>query len=233
MNNDTADLIREFAEQCRKKINEFDKAKVKCGLIGPAGSGKSSLINAIAGERIAPTSVVECTGLDHEGVAHTSFEPQEFTHKGLTLVDLPGCGTKNWPKDSYIEKLHLPDYDCFILITAHRFTENDVFLFQQLSTRGKPCFVVRNMFDKAVDDGMFDHNHTESETREIITKNIRQNLGDSCPRRIYLTSARHPTRYDLTVLLDDISGALEGLKRQRFVADMAAYSDGALKKNEK
>jgi len=46
MTKNPEDLLREFAEQCRKKITEFDEAQVRCGLIGPSGSGKSSLMNA-------------------------------------------------------------------------------------------------------------------------------------------------------------------------------------------
>ena len=222
MSADFEDLIHDFVKECNKNIEEFDKTEVRCGLIGPSGSGKSSLINAVAGERIAAVGVVE-----------TTSGPQEFAHKGVIFTDLPGCGTKNWPKDSYIEKLKLLTYDCFLLITANRFTENDVFLFRELSGHDKPCFVIRNMFDRAVDDGLYDNSHSESETRRIITEDIQKNLQPSCPDRIYLTSARHPTRYDLKALLDDISESLDGLKRAKFVAAMAAYSEEALKKKRK
>jgi len=222
MSADFEDLIHDFVKECAQKIKEFDETEVRCGLIGSSGSGKSSLINAVAGERIAAVGVVE-----------TTSGPQEVAHKGVIFTDLPGCGTKNWPKDSYIEKLKLLTYDCFLLITANRFTENDVFLFRELSEHGKPCFVIRNMFDRAVDDGLYDNGHSESETRRIITEDIQKNLQPSCPDRIYLTSARHPTRYDLKALLDDISESLDGLKRARFVADMAAYSEEALKKKRK
>ncbi|MEB3357910.1 MAG: GTPase [Synechococcales bacterium] len=216
------ELIKAFAEECKKKITEFDEAKVHCGLIGPSGSGKSSLINAIAGEKIAEVGVVE-----------TTMDPQDFTHKGIIFTDLPGCGTVKWPQNDYIERLKLYTYDCLILITAERFTDNDVFLFKELSSRGKPCFVVRNKLDRAIEDGSLDNNYTEEETRQIIIKNIRENLGSSCPDKIYLTSARHPTKYDLDELLNDITEALTGMKRERFIADMGTYSKEALKKKRK
>jgi len=164
------------------------------------------------------------------GVVETTSQPQEFVHRGSIFTDLPGCGTRNWPRESYIEKLKLLTYDCFLLITAHRFTENDVFLYQELSARGKPCFVIRNMFDRAVDDARHDNQQSELESRQLITANIQKNLEPACPDRIYLTSARDPTRYDLKDLLNDISDALPGLKRTRFIADMASYGEEALKK---
>ena len=123
------DLIRGFVKRCREKVKQFEQTEVKCGIIGPSGSGKSSLINAIAGEKVARLGVVETTN-----------EPQKISHKGLIFVDLPGCGTKKWPKASYMKRLDLLTYDCFLLVTADRFTENDIFLFRELSKRSKPCF---------------------------------------------------------------------------------------------
>ncbi|MEI8122002.1 MAG: GTPase [bacterium] len=222
MSTNTKDLIQDFAEKCRKKLQDFEKTEVKCGLIGPSGSGKSSLINAIAGKKIAAVGVVE-----------TTCEAQEFTHNGIIFTDLPGCGTISWPKSSYIGKLKLHTFDCFLLITAHRFTENDVFLYRELTSLGKPCFVIRNMFDRAIIDADHDHSHSETETRKIIAADIQKNLHPTSPDKVYLTSARHPTKYDFSNLLDDISDALSGLKKARFVADMGAYSEKALKKKRK
>jgi len=215
------DLIRDFAEKCRQKLEGFENTQVRCGIVGPSGNGKSSLINAIFGEKVAPPGVVEKT-----------FIAKEFSHesKGLILVDLPGCGTQNWPTETYIDRLKLLTYDCFILVTANRFTADDAFLYRELTSRGKPCFVLRNKFDLAVNDGRHDNDLSEEEVRNQIEANIRESLRPSSPERIYLTSARLPTKYDLGRLLNDIAEALSGLKRERFIADMAAYSEDSLKK---
>ena len=215
------DLIRDFAEKCREKLEGFENTQVRCGIAGSSGSGKSSLINAIFGEKIAPPGYVEMTAV-----------AREFSHKskGLILVDLPGCSTQNWPTETYIERLKLLTYDCFILVTANRFTADDAFLYRELTSRGKPCFVVRNKFDLAVADGLHDYGHNEEEVKRQIVADIRANLQPSSPERIYLTSGRHPSKYDLGPLLNDISDALSGLKRERFIADMASYSEDSLKK---
>jgi predicted GTPase len=79
---DDQTLIRDFASRCREKIEEFEKTQVRCGLIGPSGSGKSSLINAIAGERIAKVGVVETTN-----------DPLEISHR-ICRAAAPAAGPK-------------------------------------------------------------------------------------------------------------------------------------------
>ena len=217
MASPSPDLIREFTERCQQSIREFEEIQVRCGLIGPSGSGKSSLINAIAGEKIAAVGVVETTN-----------DPQEYVHKGITFVDLPGCGTQKWPRDTYIDRLKLDEFDCFLLVTAQRFYDSDAYLYRELTARGKPCFVVRNMIDRAIEDGLHDNDHDEQETRRLISADIRHQLEPNPPARVYLTSARQPAQHDLRELLEAIAEALGGLKRSRFVADMAAYGEQAL-----
>ncbi len=43
-----------------------------------------------------------------------------------------------------------------------------------------------------------------------------------------MISSRHPIKYDFSELLNDIISALSGVKKQRFIADMQAYSNEIL-----
>lgn len=215
-------VFEEVAEQLRKKIREFDEARVRCAVIGNSGSGKSSLINAIAGKRVAMTGFVEATA-----------DKKEYHHAGLIFVDLPGCGTPTWPQATYISDLDLLSYDFFLIITAERFTENDLFLYRELKQAGRQCFIIRNKFDRAIEDARHDHKMAEDEVRSRIESDIRKNLEPDRPRRVYLTSARLPQRYDLPALLEDIADTLQGVQRSRFVADMASLSKGALQRKKK
>lgn len=213
--------IESLLDEARKQKDEFENTVVKCGIIGLSGSGKSSLINAIAGEKIANVGSTEQT-----------MEEQSFFHDGIEFVDLPGCGTERWPQATYISDLRLDSYDCFIIVTSNRLYESDIFLYQEMSVnRNKPCFVVRNKIDIAIEDESYDNDLTEQET---LVK-VRDNISSSIPelQLVYLTSARHPTKWDFPTLLDHIAESQTGVKKDKFVAGMAVWSKKAIEQKRR
>lgn len=209
-------LLKEFAQQKQ----DYENTKVKCGFVGRSGVGKSSLINAITGERLAPV------GFGKE----TTVEAHEYAHRGLVLVDLPGCGTERFPTSEYVKKLKLSGYDLFIFVTELRFFQDDKIVYSQLANEmKKPCFLVRNKFDVALADAAHDgHNLTDVEVKEAIERNIRENLSPLDVKKVYMVSARRPAHYDLPSLLDDIQESFDGMKRLRLENDLAAWSEEAL-----
>lgn len=213
-----SDSLETLINEAKKKQEEYNKVEVKCGIIGMSGSGKSSLINSIAGEKIAPVGSTEQT-----------MEAQSFHHSGIEFVDLPGCGTERWPQSTYIRDLRLESYDCFIIVTNNRLYEPDLFLYKEMSTvRNKPCFIVRNKIDIAIQDENHDNNLSEEETLIKIRNNIKSGIPSS--KKIYLTSTRHPTKWDFPSLLEDIASSQYGIKQDKFIAGMAAWSKKAIDK---
>lgn len=96
--------IQEVLKKFKDELDAFHKTKVKCGIIGRSGTGKSSLINAIVGEEVAKVGEVE-----------TTMEiGKPYEHKGLVFYDLPGCGTNNFPKENYISDLNIKDFDSIL-----------------------------------------------------------------------------------------------------------------------
>ncbi len=210
--------IDDLFKEANQQREAFENAKVKCGIIGLSGAGKSSLINAIAGEKIAPVGSTEQT-----------MEAQSYFHNGIEFVDLPGCGTQKWPQNTYISDLALEQYDCFIIVTHTRLYEADTFLLRELKTKkGKPCFIVRNKIDSAIHDEEHDNQLTEEETISKVKNNILNSIHPETAT-IYLTSARHPTKWDLPKLIEAISFSQAGVKRDRLIAGMAAWSKSAIK----
>lgn len=212
-------LISEINKQAENLKADYEAATVKCGIIGLSGSGKSSLINAIAGEKIAKT-----------GSTETTLEKQSYFHAGVEYVDLPGCGTQRFPQETYIKDLDLETYDCFMIITSNRLYESDTYLHTELiESLKKPCFIVRNKIDVAVEDEKQDNNLTEAETLQKVRSNIIEGLSP-VPEKIYLTSARYPTKWDLALLINDIGESQTGFKRDKFNAGTKAWSMNLLTK---
>ncbi|KQS89168.1 GTP-binding protein [Chryseobacterium sp. Leaf394] len=209
MNSEINDVLQQF----KKDLENFHNAKVKCGIIGRSGTGKSSLMNAIAGEIISAVGEVETT-MDIS---------KPFEHKGLLFYDLPGSSTKNFPKETYIEKTGIRDFDCVILVTSDRFYEDDLFLIKEVSKIGIPVFAVRNKIDQSITSAE-KRGVSESETLKNIFDDLNNNLQGIKSSGIYLVSAENPFKYDFNKLIEDIAKNLNKIKKERFIADVTASS---------
>jgi predicted GTPase len=209
--------LNQTVEKFKREIENFGSTKVKCGIIGRSGVGKSSLINAIVGEEVAAVGEIETT--------LEIGKPIEY--RGLLFFDLPGSSTSSFPIDTYIEKMGVGNFDCVILVTSDRFYEDDLQLINEISKIKIPLFTVRTKLDFAVDRGL-KRNVSEEETLKIIYNDLSKNLQGYETNGIYLTSADSPTKYDLNKLINDISNSLADFKRQRFIADVNITSKSML-----
>lgn len=219
-------ITKELLAELDKKFNAFKNAEVKIAIIGQSGSGKSSLINAIAGQRIAKV-----------GATETTVEAQSFSSGGITFTDLPGLGTIKFPKDEYIAKFELEAYDAVIVVTANRFYENDLWLIKEMNSLGKFIFVVRTKIDTAVESESYDNGLSESQALEKIRSDISANLSEidigKNHKGIYLTSSRFSSKYDFSRLMNTIANSLSNIKKDRFVADAAITSESMLNEKRK
>ncbi len=204
-------------EKLQKELDEYKNAKLACAIIGRSGTGKSSLINAIVGEEVVETGVVEST-----------MREQKIDHKGLSISDLPGCGTEKFPRESYMTQFDIDRFDCVILVTSDRFYEDDLFLIDELSKIKKPVYAVRTKIDFSVDREKR-KGKTEEETLEVIYNDLKSRLEGYRVKGIYLTSADYPQEYDLDKLLQDVTKSVTDLKRQAFLRTISITSEEVLK----
>jgi len=228
-------IPKAILERAKREENEFEEATVQGGIIGVTGTGKSSLINALAGTDIAEVGVRETTGVVSEISAY------EFHN--IILIDLPGVGTRNWQTETYfidleakspIEgkySLHPGDFDFFILVLANRILDEDLKLYKLITHQlKKRCFLVRSKFDIDANNNWRTKRKNDKETYREIKKDIWQNFPGDKRDRVFLISSAEPARGDMEELEEAILKSLPEVKADKFLAFARAYSVEGLKK---
>jgi len=210
--------ITTIIENLKKEYDAMKNATVNIAISGQSGAGKSSLINAIVGRKVADV-----------GITETTLHIKKYTSNGIHFSDLPGCGTEKFPVKSYLEICNLESFDAVVVVTANRFYENDIWLIKEMIRIGRPVYVVRTKMDESIRNGKHDDNLTEYEVFEKVKNDIISNIGNVEIKGIYLTSSREPLKMDLSKLLIDIEQNLTGIKKQRFMADVAPLNEQILK----
>ncbi|MCO6457285.1 MAG: GTPase domain-containing protein [Pirellulaceae bacterium] len=202
------------AQSIREKLTAEDAVHVSIALFGQPGSGKSSLINRLTGQKLAA-----------EGVRNdVTTERQDYEWNGLTLVDLPGYDTSKFPADEYLSRFGVMKFDLLLCVFDGKFHEADSALFHEVSRRGKICLFVRNKHDTLWQDGM-----ELGELEQEVVDNVHQQVGGSA--EVFFTSCRSNTGLD--ELEQAIKRRLEPAKQERWVRAAKAYTRAFLfeKKN--
>lgn len=199
----------------RKELDALEGVQVRIAVIGRSGVGKSSLINALYGEKVAETGSIE-----------TTEEPQAYSVGGLVLVDLPGCGTTRFPKETYVEDLDLAQYDAFVLVVAKRVYEDDLDLKNTIVTRlGKEVHVVRSMVDQDVENARRD-GRTPEETLTLQRDDLARQFPET--PSLWLVSSPYPRKFDFPAFEEALVSGLSEKKRDKFVYAAQAYTEGQL-----
>ncbi|MBM3381456.1 MAG: hypothetical protein FJY29_03350 [Betaproteobacteria bacterium] len=214
-------LVREFltgetaADRIEEELRHLDNAEVRIALLGRSGTGKSSLINALVGERVAVSGVVE-----------TTLKAQEFNVNGLIFVDLPGGGTTRFPFDEYLDTVKVALYDAFVLVVSKRILESDLDLYEELKRRtGKRIHIVRTMIDQDIENAQHD-----GLSPELVLPRIRQDLESKfgVSTGYWMVSNRHPEKYDFPAFCDSLLEDFDEVRRDKFIFAAQAYTNEQL-----
>lgn len=221
-----------LAEKFKSDLQDFDNLKVRGGIFGIVKAGKSSLLNAIAGRKVAEVSVTRCTGNDGKPLARYSLSD------GLEIQDLPGIDA-GWPVDGYDRKLKkeaglsLSEFDFFIYLLRESLQEPDVQMLRILQKKGANIYYVQSKLDQHIEDGKSDGDSPEN-TMQKLRQSIKQELKihDLNTEKVYLVSARQPRDFELPHLIEDIHAELsDGKKRDKFILQaVGPWSDKILGK---
>ena len=140
---------------------------MKLAITGKSGVGKSSFINSIRNLKpgdpgYAATSIY----------GNTTKHATVFKYPGnpkITLHDLPGFGTTEFPKNEYEEKMELHKYD-YVLIFVGHIEENDIDIARKLKEMEKPFCFVRSKLDLDIENAKNDGEPEAEVMQKIMSK---------------------------------------------------------------
>ncbi|KAI5986732.1 P-loop containing nucleoside triphosphate hydrolase protein [Pisolithus marmoratus] len=212
------------------------KAKVQCddaifhfAVAGIAGSGKSSLINAIRGlnnndPHAAPAGVNETT-LEISSYAHTT--------RNLTSAwyDIPGSGTLGTPDWQYFNSQGLYTFDCILVLFSDSFTTTDLTILANCHRFQIPTFIVRSKSDQHIlnimTDMGYDSDKENTNRRAQFYKVARQRYISETRRSVRrnLTEANLPDQRVYTVSKKTLLGAVKDQGPKGIIDEVELLTD--------
>ncbi|XP_044231248.1 interferon-inducible GTPase 5-like [Thunnus albacares] len=221
------------AEKAQEHLKKLNNIPLNIGITGESGSGKSTFVNAFRGidnrdERAAPTGSVETTS------EVTPYHHPNYPN--VTLWDLPGIGTTNFPADKYLEHVEFEKFDFFIIISDTRFRENDVKLAQEIQKMRKKFYFVRSKIDHNLRDEERSQREFNAErTLAHIRGNCIQGLqkqGVDAPQ-VFLVSSFDLHLYDFHLLEETLERELPAHKRNALLLAMPTVNLEIINKKKK
>lgn len=206
-----AGTIHGLNNYINKSLPAWDCKGINVAVAGSSGSGKSSLINALRG--LKPNS----PGAAKVGIKETTTEVQKYKfpeNDKVVLWDLPGIGTRQFTRESYLNDFPLSKFDIVVVVTANRFLENDMWIATQALAIGRSVIFVRTKIDFDLMNASRDDPENFDEVRciETIKREIDETLSKSGIARmsegVYFVSSPDRDKYEFTELSEKLQSLM-------------------------
>jgi GTP-binding protein EngB required for normal cell division len=204
--------IRQEAQYAAKsKKSELDTVKI--AVIGKGGAGKSSLINAIVDDYVCET------GVDTD----TTLEKSIDIHFGsLVFTDLPGYGTKGFPKEQWETQFQPEQYDLLLHVVNSKLTKDDTEFCEKVASGDLPVVVVRTFDDLLKSD--------KSRKRAEIRQDLVKAYGRNMPIAFVGQGEDEDDYYGVDACNEQIESKLSSAKKYAFNRWAKAYTLEQLEK---
>lgn len=164
-----------------EKIKRDQGTHTKIAVVGQPGAGKSSIINALIGHKVARTG--QGTDITRKGV--------RYRYEFLEIVDLPGYGTTMFPLSEWKEKFKIHQYDIIFFVFSGKLTGDDCALFASVAAYNKlghkrPLLLIRNHCSDLA----------SHEDREAIRRDIYTKLPEGLVGELYFVDCRYQNGID-------------------------------------
>ncbi|CAF1504995.1 unnamed protein product [Adineta ricciae] len=224
------DGVKGYEAYLQNKIDAWKTIPLNIGIVGNAGSGKSSFINAVRDLN------GDDEGAAKVGVTETTKEPRAYSHPNNELMkfwDLPGAGTPSFPKESYLERIGFDKFDFFLIVTHKRFTETDAQLAQEITNKGKQFFFVRTHIQQDIDNDKKAHPKKHKKEQELVNeilRDLKENLRALYKEdKVFLIDNYERNKFEFFYLAQSLIEDFPDLKRQAFIFSINAFSKQMVK----
>lgn len=188
--------------------------RINFAVAGSGGVGKSTLINTLRGLKAKDPLAAKV------GAKETTMEAMDYRFPSATqpfasltnldkvsLWDLPGVGTEAFPAETYVRQMGLRYFDGVLIVTAERFTQNDIMLMNALKEFDVPFYMVRNKSDQALEMEFQEYGRAEG---AVLTELREYYKEQNVASRLYFISAAkvENNRLDFDELLFQIASDL-------------------------
>jgi small GTP-binding protein len=130
----------------RAMLEKLEHGHVHIAVFGRVGTGKSSLLNALIGERRFSVSPL------HGETRTSRMEPWEVEAGGVFLIDTPGLDEAGGEEREALAKEVAGRADLVIFVVDGDMTESERLALRALLTRGRPVVVALNKADQYTHD---------------------------------------------------------------------------------
>ncbi|XP_052818573.1 T-cell-specific guanine nucleotide triphosphate-binding protein 2-like isoform X1 [Mya arenaria] len=146
----------------------------------------------------------------------------------MVLWDVPGVGTRSFPRNDYLQKISFRSYDFFLLMLSERVYENDLWLMKCILKIKKNAHIIRSKTDQAIENAQKDYPDRPKKevydmlkdhiVKEFLSENIRVT-------NIYLISGHDDSRFDFKLLVSTLLRETPDLKRCAMTLSVAPLSN--------
>lgn len=201
----------------QENVYKWKEETVSFAVTGRSATGKSTFINKL--RNVKPGD----PGFAKSGSGDTTTKPTAYQNpqnNKIVFYDLPGVGTMDFKKDTYVSRMNLCQYDYFFIFFDKVVSEDDYFLVEALVEMKKPFSLVRSKIDddlrNAKDDG---------KREEDVIPEIRMKIKNQISRfthlknsdAVFLISSKNIDIGDWHELLCHIEKCLTAPKFETFV----------------
>ncbi|XP_063712217.1 interferon-inducible GTPase 5-like [Symsagittifera roscoffensis] len=193
-------------DKMKEERDKWRKEVINIAVIGQARQGKSSLINAFMGKKVAKVSALGVTTTKNKKYPHPSNE-------NIILWDLPGIDSVKHQREDYIDKIGIKEtpYDFFLIVTRDIFSSDAKFAADLVQGEDKRFYIVRTHIDESIKAELEDNEEKcldELDVRAEIRKKLKEEIGvhafNAEKFRVYLVNCKKSLDFDFPKLQKDI-----------------------------